>query len=71
MKVVTTFHQPSSVTSSLKCCLSAQNELGHLVVAKSNRIEVSAITAEGLGDECSLEMWGRVLSMKAVPAKVR
>lgn len=70
MKVVTTFHQPSSVTASLKCCLSADADLGHLVVAKSNRIEVSAITTEGLKYECSLEIWGRVLSMKAVPAKV-
>lgn len=70
MKVVSTFHQPSSVTSSVKCSLIPGAELGHLVVAKASRIEVSAITPEGLSHECSLEIWGRVLSLKAVPAKV-
>lgn len=70
MKVVATFHPPSSVTSSLRCTLSTQSELGHLVIAKANRVEVSSITAEGLKHECSLEVWGRILSIKAVPAKV-
>ncbi|KAI0337556.1 hypothetical protein BDW22DRAFT_1363933 [Trametopsis cervina] len=69
MKVVSTFHQPSSVTSSLKCSLTSDSELGHLVVAKANRIEVSSITPEGLDPACSLEIWGRVLSIKAIPGE--
>ncbi|KAI0084181.1 CPSF A subunit region-domain-containing protein [Irpex rosettiformis] len=69
MKIVSTFVQPSSVTSSVKCSLTPEAELGHLVVAKASCIEVSSITAEGLNHECSLEIWGRVLSVKAVPAK--
>ncbi|KAI0695725.1 CPSF A subunit region-domain-containing protein [Cytidiella melzeri] len=69
MKIVLTFHQPSSVTSSVKCSLTSEAELGHLVVAKANRIEVSSITAEGLRHESTLEVWGRVISMKAVPTE--
>ena len=71
MKVVTTLHQPSAVLSSLKCNLSTKSELGHLVVAKTNRIEVSSLQVEGLRPECSLEIWGRVLSIRSVPAEVR
>ncbi|THH31175.1 hypothetical protein EUX98_g3000 [Antrodiella citrinella] len=69
MKLVTTFHSPSSVTSSLTCILTPDTEFGHLVVAKTNRIEVSAITGEGLRQECDLEIWGRVLTIRAVPVK--
>lgn len=71
MKVVTTLHPPSAVLSSVKCSLSAKSELGHLVVAKPNRIEVSSLQAEGLKAECSLEIWGRIMSIRAVPAEVR
>lgn len=71
MKVVTTLHRSSAVLHSLKCNLSAQAELGHLVIAKINRIEVSSIQAEGLKPECSLEIWGRVVSIRAVPSEVR
>lgn len=70
MKVVNTFHQPSSVTGSLKCLLSSGSELGHLVVARTSRIEVSSIQQEGLKHECSLEIWGRVIAMRAVAARV-
>ena len=70
MKVVNTFHQPSSVAGSLKCLLSPGSGLGHLVVAKSSRIEVSSIQQEGLKHECTLEIWGRVVSMRAVAARV-
>ena len=70
MKVVNTFHQPSSVVSSSKCNLSPNCELGHLVVARTNRIEVSSIHAEGLRHECSLDIWGRVISVRAVAGYV-
>lgn len=70
MKVVTTLHQPSAVLSSLTCNLSSNSELGHLVAAKSNRIEVSSLRSEGLEPECSLEIWGRVLCVRAVPSEV-
>ncbi|GJE83978.1 DNA damage-binding protein 1 [Phanerochaete sordida] len=68
MKVVTTLHQPSAVVSSVKCRLASNYELGHLVVAKTNRVEVSSIHPEGLKRECGLDIWGRVLSIRAVPA---
>ncbi|KAJ3557088.1 hypothetical protein NM688_g1656 [Phlebia brevispora] len=69
MKVVNTFHQPSSVTASVKCTLSADSPFGHLVVAKVSRIEVSSIRAEGLKHECSLDIWGRIVSMRAVASE--
>lgn len=70
MKIVNTFHQPSTVIASLKCALSSDSQLAHLVVAKVSRIEVSSIQPEGLKHECSLEIWGRVISMRAVAAEV-
>ena len=69
MKVVTTLHQPSSVHSSLSCKLLPDSEFGHLLVAKTNRIEVSSIQPEGLKHECSFEVWGRILAARAVPAE--
>ena len=71
MKVINTFHQPSTVVASLKCTLSSNPELSHLVVAKVSRIEVSSIQPEGLKHECSLDIWGRIICMRAVAAKVR
>ncbi|KAH8104484.1 mono-functional DNA-alkylating methyl methanesulfonate N-term-domain-containing protein [Cristinia sonorae] len=67
MKLVTTFHHPSSVTSSLKCNLAQDSEFGHLVVAKTNRVEVFSLTREGLKQECEVEIWGRVLAIRAIP----
>ncbi|OSX59780.1 hypothetical protein POSPLADRAFT_1048255 [Postia placenta MAD-698-R-SB12] len=65
MRVVTTFHPPSSVVRSLKCSLAEEQE--HLVVAKANRLEVFSLRPEGLRRECSLEIWGRIVSLAAIP----
>jgi DNA damage-binding protein 1 len=70
MKVVTTFHPPSAVVSSLKCKLSADLDIEHLVVAKLDRLDVFSCRPDGLRHECGLEMWGRILSVKAIPVKV-
>ncbi|KAF5338915.1 hypothetical protein D9611_008687 [Ephemerocybe angulata] len=67
MKVVTTFHASSSVVSSAKCCLTASRELEFLVVAKLNRIEVYSLQASGLQYECGVDVWGKVLCVKALP----
>jgi DNA damage-binding protein 1 len=69
MKIVTTFHQPSSVLSSLKCRL-ASRDLEHLVVAKLNRVDVFSLQPEGLKHECGLDIWGKILTVKAVPISV-
>lgn len=69
MKIVSTFHQPSSVIGSLKTRL-ASAELEHLVIAKLNRLDVFSLQPEGLKHECSLEIWGKVLSVKAIPISV-
>ncbi|TCD64528.1 hypothetical protein EIP91_003995 [Steccherinum ochraceum] len=69
MKLVTTFHPPSSVADSVKCVLSPDSEFGHLVVAKTNRIEVFSLTRDGLRQECDVEIWGRVLAVRAIPVK--
>jgi DNA damage-binding protein 1 len=70
MKIVTTFHQPSSVLSSVKCQLSSR-DLEHLVIAKINRIDVYSLQPHGLQHECGLEIWGKVTSVKAVTILVR
>lgn len=70
MKIVTTFHQPSSVLASLKCRLSSKN-IEHLVVAKLNRIQVYSIRPTGVQQECFLEIHGKVATVKAIPIPVR
>ncbi|KAG7445774.1 uncharacterized protein BT62DRAFT_969553 [Guyanagaster necrorhizus] len=64
-RIVSTFHQPSAVVSSCKCRLSSTAE--HLVVAKLNAIEVHSTESRGLKHVCTLQIWGKVLSVKAVP----
>ncbi|KAL0960839.1 hypothetical protein HGRIS_005855 [Hohenbuehelia grisea] len=66
MKLVTTFHQPSSVLCSVKCRLSTR-DLEHLVVARPNRVEVYSLQTDGLNLECTHEVWGRALSLRALP----
>jgi DNA damage-binding protein 1 len=70
MKVVTTFHQPSSVLSSVKCRLSAR-DTENLVVGKLNKIIVYSIQPHGLQKECSADVRGKVLTIKAIPIPVR
>ncbi|KAF8895272.1 CPSF A subunit region-domain-containing protein [Infundibulicybe gibba] len=66
MKIVSTFHQPSSVLSSVKCRLSTR-DLEHLVVAKTNRIDIYSLQPHGLQHEHTQEIWGKILCVKAVP----
>ncbi|PCH40170.1 hypothetical protein WOLCODRAFT_67201 [Wolfiporia cocos MD-104 SS10] len=65
MKVVTTFHPPSSVVRSIKCSLSLGQE--HLVIAKINKLEVYSLQPADLHHQCSLEIWGRITSLRALP----
>lgn len=69
MKIVTTFHQPSSVLSSVRCRLSTR-DIEHLVVAKLNRVEVYSLQPTGASHECSLGVYGKVASVKAIPIPV-
>jgi DNA damage-binding protein 1 len=66
MKLVATFHNPSSVVDSLKCRLTEQSDES-LVVAKADRVDVFALKPEGLQHKCSLGIWGRITLMRAVP----
>jgi DNA damage-binding protein 1 len=68
MKVVATFSPPSSVKCSLKCRLA--NDVEHLVVAKLSRLDIYSLQPEGLAQECGLELWGNVVSIKAIPIPV-
>lgn len=68
MKVVATFHQPSSVVSSTKCKLTATQEF--LVVGKTDRVEVFSCQPDGVRKECYLDIWGRVVSVKALPVSL-
>ncbi|KZS90527.1 hypothetical protein SISNIDRAFT_457686 [Sistotremastrum niveocremeum HHB9708] len=65
MRVVSTFHQPSSVVTSLVCRLSA-HEPEHLVIVKPNKLDIHTLTADGLVFRCSLEVWGCIVDVKAV-----
>ncbi|KAI0027623.1 mono-functional DNA-alkylating methyl methanesulfonate N-term-domain-containing protein [Vararia minispora EC-137] len=68
MKVVATFHPPSSVVGSAACHLSTDKDVHHLVVATSSRLEVYVAADEGLRLLCSTEIWGRIVSLKKWPA---
>ncbi|KAF9496184.1 hypothetical protein BDN71DRAFT_1415949 [Pleurotus eryngii] len=68
MKLVTTFHQSSSILCSVKCRL-ASRDLEHLVVGKADRLEVYSIGPQGLNLECTLQIWGRVLALQAIPTQ--
>ena len=70
MKVVTTLHQPSSVLSSLKCRLGSR-DTENLVIAKLNKLIVYSIQPHDLQRECSVDIWGKVLTIKAIPIPVR
>lgn len=71
MRVVGTFHPSSSVSRSLKCSLTPDTALEHLVVAKTDRIEVYSLQPSGLKLECTTDMWGRIVGLQAVSARVR
>ncbi|OSD07132.1 hypothetical protein PYCCODRAFT_1449240 [Trametes coccinea BRFM310] len=69
MRVVGTFHPSSSVSRSLKCRLSSDPALEHLVVAKTDKLEVYSLQPHGLQLECTTDMWGRIVGIQAVPSK--
>jgi len=70
MRIVSTFHPPSSVTDALKCRLTSDHSLIHLVVAKSNRLDIYSVQPSGLTYECGTEIWGRIVVVKAIPTTV-
>ncbi|KAI8986077.1 CPSF A subunit region-domain-containing protein [Trametes punicea] len=71
MRVVGTFHPSSSVSRSLKCRLTPDPALEHLVVAKTDRLEVYSLQQNGLKLECTADMWGRVVGLQAISAGAR
>ncbi|KAJ6584701.1 CPSF A subunit region-domain-containing protein [Mycena capillaripes] len=66
MKIVCTFHQPSSVLCSLRCHLTSTGP-EHLVVAKLDGIDIYSVLPEGLQHQCRWDVWGNILSVKSVP----
>jgi DNA damage-binding protein 1 len=64
MKVVSTFHAPSSVVSSLR--LQTPDSLC-LVLARPDVIEVYKVTPDGLQLLQKQDVWGRILSVKPIP----
>ncbi|KAL4251847.1 DNA damage-binding protein 1 [Abortiporus biennis] len=67
MRVVTTFHSPSSIVASTSCSLTPDGE--HLVVAKASSLQVYEVTQDGLTHLCDLPVWGRVLSLRTLTVK--
>ena len=70
MRIVSTFHPPSSVTDAIKCRLTSDHSLIHLVVAKSNRLDIYSVQPSGLSHECGADIWGRIVVVKAIPTTV-
>lgn len=68
MRVVATFHPPSGVEHSVKCSLTNDADLEHLVIAKSNRLDVYSVQPNGLKHECDLDIWGHIVSLRAIPS---
>jgi len=69
MKVVTTFHAPTSVVSSVKCRLGSR-DVDHLVVAKLSRLDVYSVQPHGLQHECGLDVWGKVVRVRDITIEV-
>ncbi|KAH9002600.1 CPSF A subunit region-domain-containing protein [Lactarius hatsudake] len=69
MRIVSTFHPPSSVTDVVKCRLTSDRSLIHLVVAKSDRLDIYSVQPSGLSYECGAEIWGRIVVVKAIPTR--
>ncbi|KAF9236524.1 CPSF A subunit region-domain-containing protein [Melanogaster broomeanus] len=67
MKLVATFHPPSSVLDSLKCTLADELGSEFLIVAKLNRVDIYSVQPEGLSHEQGIEIWGRIRAVKSVP----
>ncbi|KAI0051144.1 hypothetical protein FA95DRAFT_1535299 [Auriscalpium vulgare] len=66
MKIVNTYHPPSSVVASVKCHLTSRSDL-HLVVAKTNALDVYSAQPHGLKLECTTEFRGRASAIKVLP----
>jgi DNA damage-binding protein 1 len=66
MKVITTFHSPTSVIASVKCQLSQRN-LEHLVIARWHRLDIYSLLPDGLKHITGIDIWGRVLALKTIP----
>ncbi|KAI6039683.1 CPSF A subunit region-domain-containing protein [Pisolithus marmoratus] len=71
MKVVATYHPPSSVLDSAKCTLADDDGSEFLFVAKLDRVDVYAIRPDGLHHQTGIEVWGRVRAVRPVPTQYR
>lgn len=70
MKLTATFLGPTSVSHSIKCNLTDDEDLEFLVVAKTSVLEVFAILPDSLSLQCTFEIWGRISSLNALANKV-
>jgi DNA damage-binding protein 1 len=73
MRILSTYHQPSSVIASVHCSLTGSDgsEVSHLVVARPNRVDVHAATPAGLSWRAGIDIWGIVVDVKASRSKVK
>lgn len=70
MKIVATYHAPSSVLDSIKCTLADNADSQYLIVAKLNRVDFYSIHPQGLHHENGVDIWGRVRAVRQVPLRV-
>lgn len=69
MKVVTTFHAPSSVVGSVKCRLGSR-DTEHLAIAKQSRLDIYSLQPNGLQHECGIDLLGQIKCVRAIPIHV-
>ena len=70
MKLVATFHGPTSVSHSIKCTLEDDEDVEFLVIAKTSILEVFAILPDSLRLQCTLDVWSRISSLNAIRSEV-
>lgn len=70
MKLVATFHGPTSVSHSITCNLTNDEDIEYLIVARTSVLEAFAILPESLSLQCTFEVWGRISSLKALTYEV-
>lgn len=66
MKVVSTYHSPTSVAFSVRCFLTADSELEFLVVARTSALDLYAVLPDELQLQSSFDVWGRITSLKVL-----
>ena len=72
MRLLSTYHPPSSVIASVHCHLTGHtgDEISHLAIARPTRVDVHATTKAGLEWRAGIDIWGVVVDVRAARPRV-